>query len=101
VPADWGGQKLSLWFGYLPTASAVYVNGKALGHEGLGTNAQYWKAYCYPSDKDVSALLRYGETNVIVIRANYPVARRGWILGGETSGPKVIPYFPHDAKLSG
>ncbi len=83
VPADWAGRAVFLCFGAVDYFAEVWVNDRRAGeHEG---------GYL-PFELDVSALLRYGATNEMVVRVVDPGG--GLERFGMAAREELFPEFP-------
>jgi hypothetical protein len=92
VPAVKDGERVFLWFGGVDEAATVWVNSKLVGASARGTFK--------PFDLDISAAVRPGQTNTVIVRlANETLNELGT---GGIIGPVMI-YATTDpnAKPSG
>jgi hypothetical protein len=63
IPAEWAGSRVHLWVGAVSYAAEVFVNDAPVGmHEGM------WAGF----DLDISAAVRFGESNTIELRVVKP-----------------------------
>jgi GNAT superfamily N-acetyltransferase len=80
VPADWRGRRVALRFAAVNYRAAVWVNGEPVGEHADGF---------LPFEFEAQRLLRWGEENLIAVRADnvrrpgeVPGLQRGWLPEG-------------------
>lgn len=82
VPQDWNGKRVCLKFAGVSYEADVWLNGQpVIHHEGL----------MLPFQQDVSANIRYGEENIVVVRvAQYDY---GNVFQTEQLGDKIVGVY--------
>lgn len=93
VPAEFEGETIHIWFAGVDNTAVVWVNGAFVGanHEGAEFDLDAYGSAFQPFQFDATEAIKFGERNVITVRAMRPGTKE--VGTGGLVGPAML-YSP-------